>query len=108
MHLIGLFQFEDDYVLEPDYLNAEQDNQVFEKVQSAEEQLQVTQNFLKKYLYYAKKQFQPVLTDEATHYISSFWSELRQKVLHNENNASGQKVLPITIRSLSDLDPWKP
>ena len=81
-------------------MHQDQDTAMFEKLQNAEERIQVTQNFLKKYIYYAKKQFQPTLTDEATNYISSFWSDLRQRVLNNDNNAAGQKVLPITIRCL--------
>jgi len=66
-----------------------------------DEKPQVTQNFLKKYIFYAKKQHQPVLTDDATNYISEFWSDLRQRVLNNDANVSGKKVLPITIRYLS-------
>jgi DNA replication licensing factor MCM3 len=52
-------------------------------------------DFLKKYIYYAKTRFQPVLTDAAIDLIAEGYAELR-----SQQNA---RTLPVTARSLETL-----
>ncbi|CAI5703711.1 unnamed protein product [Peronospora effusa] len=52
-------------------------------------------DFLKKYIYYAKMRYQPVLTDSAIELISEGYAELR-----SQQNA---RTLPVTARSLETL-----
>ncbi|GMF46419.1 unnamed protein product [Phytophthora fragariaefolia] len=55
----------------------------------------LTLDFLKKYIYYAKTRYQPVLTDSAIELISEGYAELR-----SQQNA---RTLPVTARSLETL-----
>ncbi|KAG3114091.1 DNA replication licensing factor [Phytophthora idaei] len=55
----------------------------------------LTLEFLKKYIYYAKTRYQPVLTDGAIELISEGYAELR-----SQQNA---RTLPVTARSLETL-----
>lgn len=55
----------------------------------------LTLDFLKKYIYYAKTRYQPVLTDGAIELISEGYAELR-----SQQNA---RTLPVTARSLETL-----
>lgn len=55
----------------------------------------LTLDFLKKYIYYAKTRFQPVLTDTAIDLIAEGYAELR-----SQQNA---RTLPVTARSLETL-----
>ncbi|KAF4320774.1 hypothetical protein JM18_002936 [Phytophthora kernoviae] len=55
----------------------------------------LTLDFLKKYIYYAKTRYQPVLTDSAIDLISEGYAELR-----SQQNA---RTLPVTARSLETL-----
>ncbi|GAB9463719.1 DNA replication licensing factor mcm3 [Globisporangium polare] len=55
----------------------------------------LTLDFLKKYIYYAKTRFQPVLTDSAIDLIAEGYAELR-----SQQNA---RTLPVTARSLETL-----
>ncbi|GMF20274.1 unnamed protein product [Phytophthora lilii] len=55
----------------------------------------LTLDFLKKYIYYAKMRYQPVLTDSAIELITEGYAELR-----SQQNA---RTLPVTARSLETL-----
>ncbi|KAL3658962.1 hypothetical protein V7S43_016100 [Phytophthora oleae] len=55
----------------------------------------LTLDFLKKYIYYAKMRYQPVLTDNAISLITEGYAELRM-----QQNA---RTLPVTARSLETL-----
>lgn len=55
----------------------------------------LTLDFLKKFIYYAKTRFQPVLTDAAIDLIAEGYAELR-----SQQNA---RTLPVTARSLETL-----
>uniref|UniRef100_A0AAV1UQ58 DNA replication licensing factor MCM3 n=1 Tax=Peronospora matthiolae TaxID=2874970 RepID=A0AAV1UQ58_9STRA len=55
----------------------------------------LTLDFLKKYIYYAKMRYQPVLTDSAIELISEGYAELR-----SQQNA---RTLPVTARTLETL-----
>ncbi|KAG7390813.1 MCM DNA helicase complex subunit [Phytophthora pseudosyringae] len=55
----------------------------------------LTLDFLKKYIYYAKMRYQPVLTDNAIELITDGYAELR-----SQQNA---RTLPVTARSLETL-----
>ncbi|TDH71737.1 hypothetical protein CCR75_002187 [Bremia lactucae] len=55
----------------------------------------LTLDFLKKYIYYAKTRYQPVLTDNAIELIAEGYAELR-----SQQNA---RTLPVTARSLETL-----
>ncbi|KAG1694007.1 hypothetical protein DVH05_022025 [Phytophthora capsici] len=55
----------------------------------------LTLDFLKKYIYYAKMRYQPVLTDSAISLITEGYAELRM-----QQNA---RTLPVTARSLETL-----
>jgi DNA replication licensing factor MCM3 len=55
----------------------------------------LTLDFLKKYIYYAKTRYQPVLTDNAISLITEGYAELR-----SQQNA---RTLPVTARTLETL-----
>ncbi|GLE05441.1 hypothetical protein PINS_up014454 [Pythium insidiosum] len=55
----------------------------------------LTLDFLKKYIYYAKTRFQPVLTDSAIDLIAEGYAELRSQ--------QTARTLPVTARSLETL-----
>lgn len=96
---------EDNFVIEPEQIE-EKTNQVFEKfnhvLHSTNQKELVSQGFLKKYIYYAKKTFAPLLEDDSIQYIADSWNKLRQKDMEN-SNTYGVKNLPITIRTLETL-----
>ena len=54
-----------------------------------------SKDFMKKYISYAKSKITPVLTEEATTYITDAYCELRQK--------EGAKTLPVTARQLETI-----
>ena len=54
-----------------------------------------SKDFMKKYISYAKNSVTPVLTEEATTYITDAYCELRQK--------EGAKTLPVTARQLETI-----
>jgi len=72
----------DEKIIEPDINNEEtQENNVYEKFN---EKLHgknrtdiLNRHFLRKYLHYAKKSFNPILNEEASAYISLAWTKLR-------------------------------
>ena len=68
---------------------------------SKTEQL-LTRRFLKKYLLNAKT-CQPRLTDDASKYITSKWTELRTKDFEYTKVKGNSKVLPITVRTLESI-----
>lgn len=55
----------------------------------------LTLDFLKKFIYYAKTRFQPVLTDSAIDLIAEGYAELRSQ--------QNDRTLPVTARSLETL-----
>ena len=61
----------------------------------------LTQDFLKKYICYAKqKRNNPEMTEEATEYISSKWAELRRIEKERQKLTI---IMPISIRSLESM-----
>eukprot|EP00485_Elphidium_margaritaceum_P020207 CAMPEP_0202725718 /NCGR_PEP_ID=MMETSP1385-20130828/184245_1 /ASSEMBLY_ACC=CAM_ASM_000861 /TAXON_ID=933848 /ORGANISM="Elphidium margaritaceum" /LENGTH=838 /DNA_ID=CAMNT_0049391923 /DNA_START=81 /DNA_END=2597 /DNA_ORIENTATION=+ len=59
-------------------------------------------NFIKKYVEFAKKQYKPVLTDDACSEIANQYANLRQS--HSSQQQSGnQHTLPITARCLETI-----
>ena len=60
----------------------------------------LTKEFLRKYIYYAKSKINPVLTREATEYISKSWSNLRERSISEEYKG---KTIPVTVRTLESL-----
>ncbi len=70
----------------------------------------LTTSFFKKYLFYAKKQFQPSLKDDAIEYISNRWMEMRQRQamdMNKESKVERTKYpatnLPVSIRTFESL-----
>lgn len=59
-------------------------------------------SFVKKYLHYAKSKIKPILTEEATEYISATYADLRNKKLEEEQQRL-EKTLPVTARMLETL-----
>jgi DNA replication licensing factor MCM3 len=55
----------------------------------------LSQEFLRKFIYYAKKQIKPTLTEEAREYIANRYAEMRAK--------QDDKTLPVTARSLETI-----
>jgi DNA replication licensing factor MCM3 len=55
----------------------------------------LSQDFLRKYIFYAKKKIQPELTEEAREYIANRYAEMRSK--------QDDKTLPVTARSLETI-----
>lgn len=102
-HMVN--DMDDDYVLEPEF-NERTEDQVFEKfnnvIHGNDKNELVTQSFLKKYIFFAKKTISPTLTDEAVDFISNAWTVLRQKDFENTQN-NGPKTMTITIRTLETL-----
>lgn len=96
---------DDNFVIEPEHVE-DKSNLVFEKfnhvLHSSNQKELISQGFLKKYIYYAKKTFVPLLDDDAIQYIADSWNKLRQKDMEN-SNTSGVKNLSITIRTLETL-----
>jgi len=96
---------EDNYVIEPEHID-DKNVKVFEKfnhvLHSTNQKELVSQGFLKKYIYYAKKSYSPVLEDNSIEYIADAWNKLRQKDM-DTSNTSGVKNLSITIRTLETL-----
>ena len=60
----------------------------------------LTRDFLRKYIHYAKSKINPSLTKEATEYISTSWSKLREMSIEDDNK---RKVIPVTVRTLESL-----
>ncbi|KAI8905577.1 MCM2/3/5 family-domain-containing protein [Gorgonomyces haynaldii] len=56
--------------------------------------------FLKKYIYYCKSRVKPVLSQEASDYISQRYAELRSK---NDGQDQQYRTMPITPRTLETL-----
>ncbi|CAG9316025.1 unnamed protein product [Blepharisma stoltei] len=56
-------------------------------------------NFLKKFIYYAKKTVEPKLTNESSNYIAQSWATLRSK----EEEGGRHRIVPITVRTLETL-----
>ena len=95
----------DDKIIEPEiHADDHQTQQVFEKynvlLHGKVKQDILTRSFLRKYLHYAKKSTTPVLTDEATTYISTAWTQLRNK---DDQEFESYKATPITVRTLETL-----
>jgi DNA replication licensing factor MCM3 len=96
----------DDKIIEPEiHADDLQNSQVFEKYNtllhgSIKKDI-LTRTFLRKYLHYSKKATTPILTDEATKYISAAWTQLRNK--DDEEYDSNFKATPITVRTLETL-----
>ncbi|KAJ3128223.1 MCM DNA helicase complex subunit [Nowakowskiella sp. JEL0407] len=57
-------------------------------------------NFMKKYIHYAKSRIKPVLTDEASEYISDLYTELRSQA---DGDQRRYRTVPITPRTLETL-----
>jgi DNA replication licensing factor MCM3 len=55
----------------------------------------LSQDFLRKYIFYAKKKIQPELSEEAREYIANRYAEMRSK--------QDDKTLPVTARSLETI-----
>lgn len=72
----------DDKIIEPE-INIEegQENNVYEKfnelLHGKIKKDILNRDFLKKYIHYSKKSFNPILNDESVEYISQAWSKLR-------------------------------
>ena len=95
------------YTIEPEDVESKKSSEVFEKFNSiihnkSQHKDLLTQNFLKKYIFYAKKTVQPVLQDEAIDYITNVWTKLRQRDIESLNSG-GARNLPITIRTLETI-----
>merc|ERR1711997_1219939 len=73
----------------------EQDVSVWSKQRIKGKQKIFTNEFLKKYIDFAKKQYKPTLTDEACEEIANKYAELREE----ERN----QTLPITARCLETI-----
>ena len=97
----------DEKVIEPeihaDDLNSNAD-QVFEKynnlLHGKIKKDIITRSFLRKYLHYAKKSGTPILSEEAANYISSAWTQLRNR---EDTELQEFKATPITVRTLETL-----
>jgi DNA replication licensing factor MCM3 len=97
----------DERVIEPeihaDDLNSQSD-QVFEKynalLHGKVKKDILTRSFLRKYLHYSKKTGSPILSEEAAEYISSAWTQLRNR---EETDLQEYKASPITVRTLETL-----
>lgn len=55
----------------------------------------LSQDFLRKYIYYAKRKIKPELTEEAREFIANAYAEMRSK--------QDDKTLPVTARSLETI-----
>lgn len=96
----------DEKIIEPEINNDDEaEHQVFKKynklLHGNTKKKILTKNFLKKYIFYAKKTVKPLLTDNAKNKIMEEWTKLREnKDLENENNF---QAVPITVRTLETL-----
>ena len=109
MYTIDAAKFGDeseDKVIEPEIkLNENKKTRVYEKSNpnshlSKEKKEILTNDFLKKYIHYAKSKFNPQLTKESTEFISKSWGKLREKSISDELKG---KIIPITVRTLESL-----
>jgi DNA replicative helicase MCM subunit Mcm2 (Cdc46/Mcm family) len=96
----------DEKIIEPEInLEENHDVQVFEKhnslIHGNTKRDILTTSFLKKYIYYVKKQIEPMLTEEATTYISQAWTKLRST--DDKEWADNYRAVPITVRALETL-----
>lgn len=96
----------DEKIIEPD-LNGDDQNEalVFEKynalIHGSNRREILHRSFLRKYLHYSKKQYNPALTDEAIAYISTAWTKLRSS--NDDEWGENFKAVPITVRTLETL-----
>jgi len=101
----ALFDHTDDYIIEPE-IHEKSDNEIFEKYNATIHDPNsgeiLTQKFLKKYIYFAKKTITPVMKDEAVDFISNAWTQMRQREQEDTNN-NAPKTMSITIRTLETL-----
>ncbi len=92
----------DDKIIEPEITteNTSSTSQVYEKynvlLHGSSKKDILTKSFLRKYIYYMKKQTAPALTDKACEYIATAWTKLRG---HEEN----KNEFYITVRTLETL-----
>lgn len=100
----------DDKIIEPDiHLDDFGENQVYEKfnqlLHGKNKNPILTKSFLKKYLFYAKKIVEPILSDEAKDYITKCWTDLRVEFDNNGKGTSSNfyKAAPVTVRTLETL-----
>lgn len=105
METLTMMNLYDEKIIEPEiHTDDHQSSEVFEKHNSLLhgdiKRDILTRAFLRKYLHYAKKATTPVLTDEATVYISNAWTQLRTKAEEEDNNL---RAVPITVRTLETL-----
>lgn len=100
----GFLINDENYVIEPEIAD-EKNDPTFEKFNNVlhikGQKKILSRSFLKKYIFFAKKSYNPVLEDEAIEMIAEAWNKLRQKDFENSN--FGLKNLPITIRTLETL-----
>ena len=104
----SLFTGYDERIIEPDInLNNLMDNQVYEKynplLHGNKKSQILTKNFLKKYIFYAKKSTEPDLTDEAKDYITNAWTQLRIEFDKEKKDDFNYQAVPITVRTLETL-----
>ena len=59
----------------------------------------LSQEFLKKYIHFAKKQYNPVLTEEGVGFVAESYKQMRQKTM----DPTAEVKMPITVRSLETL-----
>eukprot|EP00486_Rosalina_sp_Unknown_P001650 CAMPEP_0201566580 /NCGR_PEP_ID=MMETSP0190_2-20130828/6432_1 /ASSEMBLY_ACC=CAM_ASM_000263 /TAXON_ID=37353 /ORGANISM="Rosalina sp." /LENGTH=337 /DNA_ID=CAMNT_0047985467 /DNA_START=1397 /DNA_END=2411 /DNA_ORIENTATION=- len=78
-----------------DMMDEDQDVSVWSKQRVNKKQKIFTNEFVKKYIEFAKKQYKPILTDEACEEIANKYAELREE----ERN----QTLPITARCLETI-----
>ncbi|MCQ2819747.1 MAG: ATP-binding protein [archaeon] len=62
----------------------------------------LTREFLRKYLYYAKKKGEPQLDDNAVKKISEYWTNLRERS-EADGGMADTKIVPVTVRTLETL-----
>jgi len=96
----------DEKIIEPEINNDEMNEiQVFEKhnvlIHGNVKKDILTTLFLKKYLYYSKRQTEPVLTEEANQYISEVWTKVRST--DDKDYQDSYRAVPITVRTLETL-----
>lgn len=95
----------DEKIIEPEInLDDQIDTQIYEKqnaLLNGESKEILTRLFLKKYLLYSKKTYTPVLTDEASKFITEAWTQLRAR--KEEEYGKNTRSLPITVRTLETL-----
>lgn len=99
---------QDDYLIEPEIVNDEditKETQVYEKhnpiLYGNIEHDILTNDFVKKYISYARQLPTPVLDQDATDFLTQSYKSLRQK--GHEDEYANKKKLPITVRTLETL-----